>query len=53
LTIARAIAASDINFDQCIVEANTWVHVSFDPRLRRQTLAANFGPNGVTYSQGI
>ena len=52
LTIARAIAASAIDFDQCIQEGS-WVHVSFDPRLRRQTLTANFGPNGATYSQGI
>ena len=52
LEIARAIAASSIQFDQCICEG-TWVHISFDPRMRRQTLTATFGPNGATYSQGV
>lgn len=51
--IARAIAGSGIRFDQCIVEANAWVHVSFDPRMRHQALTATFGPNGATYSGGV
>lgn len=52
LMIARAIAGSDITFDQCIQEG-TWVHVSFDPRARHQALTATFGPNGATYSGGV
>jgi len=52
LQIARAIAGSDIAFDQCIQEG-TWVHISFDPRLRHQELTATFGPGGATYSQGV
>lgn len=52
LKIARAIAGSGIGFDQCIQEGS-WVHVSFDPRMRHQALTANFGPNGATYSQGV
>ncbi len=52
LEIARAIMASGIAFDQVICEG-TWVHVSFDPRLRREALTAKFGPGGVTYSGGV
>jgi zinc D-Ala-D-Ala carboxypeptidase len=52
LQIARAVAGSGITFDQCIQEG-TWVHVSFDPRARRQALTATFGPGGVTYSGGV
>ena len=37
LAVCRAIAGSDIAFDQ-IIEEGTWVHLSFDPRLRRQVL---------------
>jgi hypothetical protein len=42
LTVCRAIAASDITFDQ-LIEEGTWVHVSFDPRLRRQVLTRRAG----------
>lgn len=52
MEIARAIAGSDMAFDQCIQEG-TWVHVSFDPRLRHQALTATFGPGGATYSKGV
>lgn len=53
LGIARAIAASDIQFDQCIQEG-TWVHISFAPAMRRQALTATFAQGGgVTYSQGV
>lgn len=36
-TIVEAIAASPIGFDQCIAEG-TWVHISVDPRMRREVL---------------
>ena len=35
--VCRAIAASDLAFDQ-LIEEGIWVHISFDPRLRRQIL---------------
>ncbi len=38
--ICEALAKSNIPFDQLIMEG-TWVHISFDPRLRRQTLIKN------------
>ena len=53
LTIARAIAASDINFDQCIVECNAWVHVSFDPKARRQALTASLIDGKMSYTSGM
>lgn len=52
LMIARAIAGSDIAFDQ-VIQEGTWVHVSFDPRLRHQALTASFGPGGATYRDGV
>jgi hypothetical protein len=43
LTVCRALAQSGLAFDQIIIEAN-WVHLSFDPRLRRQVLTKH--PDG-------
>jgi zinc D-Ala-D-Ala carboxypeptidase len=42
LAVAQAIAASDIAFDQCILEFGRWVHLSFaaDPRGRVLTIAS-------------
>lgn len=37
LAVCRAIAASDIPFDQ-LIEEGIWVHLSFAPPLRRQVL---------------
>ena len=50
--VAKAIAASDINFDQLIFEG-TWVHVSFSDRPRRSVLTAHFGKGGTSYTGGI
>ena len=40
LAIAQAIGASDIEFDQCILEYGRWVHISFSaaPRGRLLTI---------------
>lgn len=40
--VCAAIAASSIPFDQ-LIEEGTWVHISFDPRLRRQVLTRKPG----------
>jgi hypothetical protein len=50
--IVETIQASDIQFDQLIQEG-TWVHISFDPRMRREVLTAHF-VNGdpATYTRG-
>jgi putative chitinase len=37
LAVCRAIAGSDLAFDQ-LIEEGSWVHISFDPRMRRQVL---------------
>lgn len=36
--VMRAITGSDIAYDQCILEFNQWVHVSFSDKPRRQAL---------------
>jgi len=48
--IVRAIAESDLEYDQ-VIEEGTWVHISFDPRRRKQVLTASFGPGGTTYKR--
>jgi hypothetical protein len=48
LAICKALAASSIKFDQ-IIEEGTWVHISFDPRMRGTVLTKN----GAGYSAGL
>lgn len=48
--IVRAIKNAGIAYDQLICEGNDWVHVSFSPKNRRQTLLATFEGRRVTYS---
>jgi hypothetical protein len=36
--VSRAIASSTLAFDQ-LIEEGSWVHLSFDPRMRRQVLS--------------
>lgn len=43
LAVCRALAASDIAFDQLIEELGQWVHISFAPPLRRQILTFRDG----------
>ena len=51
LAVVKAIERSPVMFDQCIQEG-TWVHISFDPRERRQVMTAHFGTGGTTYTMG-
>ena len=51
LEVVRALTTSGLKFDQLIYE-HTWVHVSFDPRLRQMIETAHFSPGGPTYSAG-
>ena len=46
LEVCRALAESDIAFDQ-LIEEGSWVHVSFDPRMRRQVLTRRPGGYGL------
>lgn len=52
LEIVKAIAASSIKFDQCIQEG-TWVHISFDPDMRREVLTAHFHHGEAYYTEGV
>jgi zinc D-Ala-D-Ala carboxypeptidase len=52
LMVARAVAGSDIAFDQ-VIQEGSWCHISFDPRLRHQALTATFGAGGATYTRGV
>lgn len=42
LDICKALVASPLEWDQ-LIEEGTWVHISFDPRLRRQVLTKRPG----------
>ena len=50
LEICRALADSDLDFDQ-IIEEGTWCHISFDPRMRRQVLTRRAGGYGLGLPQ--
>jgi zinc D-Ala-D-Ala carboxypeptidase len=50
--VAIKIAESPIKFDQLIYEG-TWVHLSVDPRNRREVLTATFKGGKAKYSKGI
>lgn len=44
--IVRVVRNSGIKFDQ-LIEEGTWVHASFDPRLRGEVMTARFDKAGV------
>ncbi len=50
--IAEKIRDSALVWDQLIAEG-TWVHISIDPKMRRQVMTAHFAGGKVSYSQGI
>lgn len=54
--VCRAIAGSATGFDQ-MIEEGTWVHLSFDPRMRRQILTrrptGGYAPGLVTAHGGV
>jgi len=52
LEVCKAIAGSDIPYDQCIYEG-AWCHFSVAPALRKETLTAHFDAGKVTYSTGL
>jgi zinc D-Ala-D-Ala carboxypeptidase len=58
--IALAVVKSGIAFDQLILEGVTkekpngaWVHISFDPKTRKQTLTMKTVNGRATYEAGI
>lgn len=52
ISVVKAIDLSDIRFDQLIYEG-TWVHISFDPDMRRQVLTADFSTGTTRYTEGV
>ena len=48
--IVRTLKRHGIQCDQCICEG-TWVHISFDPKMRNQFLTATFNNGVATYSE--
>ena len=58
--VAKKIAESDIKYDQLILEGisssnsnGIWVHLSVDPKNRRDLLSASFAGGKAKYSKGI
>lgn len=51
-TIANVLAKGDLKFDQLIYEG-TWVHISFDPKMRREVLTAHRNGDTTTYTKGL
>ena len=52
LEVAKKIAGSNLKFDQMIYEG-TWIHISCDPKNRRQLLTASFKGGKAFYKEGI
>ena len=50
--VCEAIRDSEISFDQLIQEG-TWVHLSVDPRMRREVLTASFSNGKASYTTGL
>lgn len=50
LDAAKRIRDSALTFDQLIYEKNRCVHISFDPRLRRQVLRQPGGPGSPVHA---
>lgn len=49
-SIVRTLKLHGIKCDQCICEG-TWVHISFDPKMRNQFLTATFNNGVASYSE--
>ena len=49
LQVAKAIRDSTLKFDQLIYEKSRCVHISFDPKLRRQVLRQPGGPGSPVH----
>jgi hypothetical protein len=49
--VHRIVEDGAIRFDQLIQEG-TWVHISFDPKMRGQVMTAHFDNGKATYTAG-
>ncbi|KQZ33987.1 D-Ala-D-Ala carboxypeptidase family metallohydrolase [Caulobacter sp. Root1472] len=50
LDVAKGVRDSGLKFDQLIYEKSRCVHISFDPRLRRQVMRQPGGPGSAVYN---
>lgn len=50
LEVAKGVRDSGLKFDQLIYEKSRCVHISFDPRLRRQVMRQPGGPGSTVYN---
>lgn len=50
LEVAKAVRDSGLKFDQLIYEKSRCVHISFDPKLRRQVLRQPGGPGSPVHN---
>lgn len=50
LEVAKSVRDSGLKFDQLIYEKSRCVHISFDPRLRRQVMRQPGGPGSPVYN---
>ncbi|MFT4090497.1 MAG: D-Ala-D-Ala carboxypeptidase family metallohydrolase [Asticcacaulis sp.] len=53
MQICRALRDSGIRYDQLIQEFNQWVHISFAPTMRQQTLTALKQGGRTVYQAGL
>lgn len=60
LTISNILSKSSLKFDQLICEGvskdnpnGKWVHISFDPKGRRNILSASFTKGKAVYTKGL
>lgn len=52
LEIVKALIKAGVKADQ-IIQEGTWVHISFDPKMRGQVLTATFNGGTPSYTQGV
>lgn len=52
LEVVKALVKAGIKADQ-IIQEGTWVHISFDPKMRGQVLTATFNGGTPSYTQGV
>jgi len=52
IQVAQKIAESNLKFDQLIYE-QSWIHISCDPKNRRQLMTARFKGGKAFYTTGI
>lgn len=53
LAVCEAIMKSNLVFDQLIWEFDSWIHISFDPKARKQVLTAVKQNGKTVYFSGL